>query len=117
MWELLRYRIFSIIGHVIFDSTISSSHSFHHPWIRSFLVQNWQFHCRDFENLDFANYMADSSVPLRDFENLDDSKYLNSAKQCFIEITAFCKTIGQTSLKSGFVKYFVFCRFHRIYVL
>ena len=41
------------------------------------MVRNWQLHCRDFENLDFAKFLADSSVPLGDFENLDDidSKY------------------------------------------
>ena len=33
--------------------------------------------------IDFAKYLADSSVLLGDFENLDDSKYLNNAKQCF----------------------------------
>ena len=60
------------------DSAISSSH---HPAIRSWIVRNWQLHCHDFENLDFAKYLADSSVPLGDFGNMDDSKYLNSEKQ------------------------------------
>ena len=83
--------MFLIIGPVIIDSAILSSH---HPAIRSWMVRNWQLHCRDFENVDFATYLADSSVPLRDFENLDDSKYLNSAKQCFIKIQTFCKTVG-----------------------
>ena len=99
---------------VIIDCAISSSHQ---PAIRSWMVRNWQLHCRDFENLDFAKYLADSSVPLGDFENLDDSKYLNSARQHFIKIQTFCKTIGWTSLKAWFVKYFAFHRFHKIYVL
>ena len=47
------------------------------------MVQNWQLHCHNFENLDFAKYLADFSVPLGDSENLDDSKYLNSAKTVF----------------------------------
>ena len=85
-----RSRVF-ITGHVIIDSAISSSH---HPAIRSWMVQNWQLHCRDFENLDFAKYLTDSRVPLGDFENLNDSRYLNSAKQCLIKIQTFCKPIG-----------------------
>ena len=75
--------MFLIIGRVIINTAISSSH---HPAIRSWMVQNWQLHCRDFENLDFAKYLADSSVPFGDFGNLDYFKYLNSAKQCFIKI-------------------------------
>ena len=91
MWELLGDCLFLNIGRVIIDSAISSSH--HHA-IRSWIVRNWQLHCRDFENLDFAKYLADSSVLLGDFENLDDSKYLNSAKQYFIRIQTFCKVTG-----------------------
>ena len=70
-----RSRVFLSLG---VQSLVSSSH---HPAITSWMVRNWQLHCRDFENLDFAKYLADSSVPLGDFKNLDDSKYLNSAKQ------------------------------------
>ena len=88
---IVRRSRFLINGRVIIDSTISSSH---HPAIRSWMVQNWQLHCHTFENLDFAKYLADFSVPLGDSENLDDSKYLNSVKQCFIKIQPFCKTIG-----------------------
>ena len=80
--------MFLITGRVIIDSAISSSH---HPAIRSWMVPNWQFHCRDFENLDFAKCLADSSVPRGDFENLDDSKCLNSAKQCLVKIQTFAK--------------------------
>ena len=61
MWELLGDRVFLIIGRVIIDSAISSSH---HPGIRSWMVRNWQLHCRDFENLDFPKYLANSSVLL-----------------------------------------------------
>ena len=91
MWELLGDRVFLIIRRVIIDSVISSPHL---PPIRSWMVWNWQLHCRDFENLDFAKYLADSSVLFGDFENLDNSKYLNAAKQCFIKIQTFCRTIG-----------------------
>ena len=69
MLKLLEDRVFLIAGRVIVDSAISSSH--HHA-IRSWMVRNWQLHCHDFENLDFAKYLADSSAPLGDFENLDD---------------------------------------------
>ena len=69
MWELLGDRVFLIIG-LVTDSAIWSSD---YPAIRSWMVRNWQLHCRDFENPDFAKYLADSSVPLGDFENLDDS--------------------------------------------
>ena len=91
---------------MITDSAISSSH---HPAIRPWMVRNWQLHCRDFENLDFAKYLADSSVPLGDFENLNDSNYQNSAKQCFIKIQTFCKDceifrISQVSQNLCFVK-------------
>ena len=44
-----------IIGRVTIDSAISSSN---HPAIGSRMVRNWQLHCRDFENLDFAKYLA-----------------------------------------------------------
>ena len=64
MWELLGDRVFWIIGRVIVDSAISSSH---YPAIRSWMVRDWQLHCCDFENLDFAKYLADSSVPIGDF--------------------------------------------------
>ena len=43
MWELLGDRVFLIIGRVIIDSAISSSH---HPSIRSWMVRNWQLHYR-----------------------------------------------------------------------
>ena len=94
MWDLLGDRVFFIIGRVIIDSSISSSHHPFHPAIRCWMVRNWQLHCHNFENLGFAKYLADFSVPLGDFENLGDSKYLNSAKQCFIKIQTFCTTIG-----------------------
>ena len=48
--------MFLIIGRVIIDSAMSSSH---HLAIISWMVRNWQLHCRDFENLDFAKYLAD----------------------------------------------------------
>ena len=71
--------MFLIIEHLIVDYAISSSH---HPAIRSRMVRNWQLYCRDFP------------WSFGDLENLDDSKYLNSAKQCFINIQTFCKTVG-----------------------
>ena len=73
-----RVSLSFIIGCVMIDSTILSSH---HSVIRSWMVQNWQLHCHDFENLDFAKYLVDSSIPLGDFENMDGSKYLNNGKQ------------------------------------
>ena len=75
-----------ITGRVIIDPAISSSH---HPAIRSWMVRNWQLHCRDFENLDCAKYLADSSVPLGDFENLDDSKYLNNVYIMLVTFSIF----------------------------
>ena len=75
---------------IIYSAILSSQH----PAIRSWMVRNWQLHCRDFENLHFAKYLLDSSVPLGDFKNLDDSKYLNCVKQFFIKIQTFCKPIG-----------------------
>ena len=59
MSELLGDCVFLIIRHVIIDSAISSSH---HSAIRSWTVRNWQLHCRDFDNLYFPKYLADSSV-------------------------------------------------------
>ena len=78
MWELLGDRMFLIIGdrmfliigHVIIEYANSSSDL----TIGSRMVPNWQLHCRDFENLEFAKYLTDCSIPLADFENLDDSK-------------------------------------------
>ena len=71
--------MFLIAGHAIIEFVVSLAR---HPAITSCMVRNWQLHCRDFENLDFARYLADSSVPLGDFENLDDFNCLNSAKRC-----------------------------------
>ena len=87
MWELLGHCVFLITGRVIIDTAISSSH---HPVIKSWMVRNRQLHCRDFENLDFAKYLADSS----DSSILDDFKCLNSVRQCFIKIQTFYKIIG-----------------------